>query len=102
MAAVTAAALPVQAQTKTAPGLALVEYPSNKLANVADLKPNEPLDVSYPDKNAPGVLLKLGTRVEGGAGPDGAHPPFGNPLPHDVAAGRAILTAGWWADVPDG
>ena len=65
----TAVALPTQA--KAAPGLALVEYPSNKLANVADLKPNEPLDVGYPDADAPGVLLKLGTRVEGGAGPDG-------------------------------
>ena len=25
--------------------LALVEYPSNRLANVSDLKPNEPLEV---------------------------------------------------------
>ena len=35
---------------KAAPGLALVSYPSNRLANVADLKPNEPLDVAYPDE----------------------------------------------------
>ncbi len=26
---------------------------------------------SYPDADSPGVLLKLGSRVEGGAGPDG-------------------------------
>ena len=37
---------PAGTQAKAAPGLALVEYPSNKLANVADLKPNEPLEVS--------------------------------------------------------
>ncbi len=35
-------------------GLALVEYPSNRLANVADLKPNEPLDVAYPDERRSG------------------------------------------------
>lgn len=78
----TAVALPVQAQTKAAPGLALVEYPSNKLANVKDLKPNEPLEVNYPDENAPGVLLKLGTKVEGGAGPDGDIVGFSTICPH--------------------
>lgn len=67
---------------KAAPGLALVEYPSNRLANIADLKPNEPLDVGYPDDNAPGVLLKLGTRVEGGAGPDGDIVGFSTVCPH--------------------
>jgi arsenite oxidase small subunit len=76
----TAVSLPTQA--KAAPGLALVEYPSNKLANVADLKPNEPLDVAYPDDNAPGVLLKLGTKVEGGAGPDGDIVGFSTVCPH--------------------
>ena len=78
----TVVALPAQAQTKAAPGLALVEYPSNKLANVADLKPNEPLDVGYPDADAPGVLLKLGTRVAGGAGPDGDIVGFSTICPH--------------------
>lgn len=78
----TAVALPVQAQTKAAPGLALVEYPSNKLANVKDLKPNEPLEVNYPDENAPGVLLKLGAKVEGGAGPDGDIVGFSTICPH--------------------
>ena len=36
-----------------------------------DLKPNEPLNVAYPDQDAPGVLLKLGKRVPSGVGPDG-------------------------------
>ena len=50
-------------QAKAAPGLARVDYPSNRLANVADLKANEPLEVAYPDADAPGVLLKLGKKV---------------------------------------
>jgi arsenite oxidase small subunit len=65
------------AATFAAPGqanaqaLAGVEYPANRLANVADLKPNEPFDIAYPDADSPGVLLKLGTAVPGGVGPDG-------------------------------
>ncbi len=62
-----AAALPEQAKAQ---GNARVNYPANRLANVGDLTVNEPLDVAYPDENAPGVLLKLGTRVPGGVGPD--------------------------------
>ncbi len=62
-----AAALPEQANAQAT---ARVNYPSNRLANVADLAVNEPLDVAYPDENAPGVLLKLGTRAPGGVGPD--------------------------------
>ncbi|PAQ05389.1 arsenate reductase (azurin) small subunit [Mesorhizobium temperatum] len=61
-----AVALPAQAQTKTAPGLALVEYPSKRLANLGDLKPNEPLDVSYHDS----------------AGPDGDIVGFSTTCPH--------------------
>ena len=57
-----------QAQAQTA--RAMLDYPSTKLANLADLKVNEPLDIGYPDSDSPGVLLKLGTAVEGGAGPD--------------------------------
>jgi arsenite oxidase small subunit len=79
--AAAAVSLPAT-QAKAAPGLALVEYPSNRLANVADLKLNEPLDVGYPDAEAPGVLLKLGTRVEGGAGPDGDIVGFSTICPH--------------------
>ena len=51
----------VPTTSKAAPPAARVSYPANRLANVADLKVNEPLNVSYPDDNAPGVLLKLGT-----------------------------------------
>lgn len=74
-----AAAMPQQAKAQAA---ARVEYPSNRLANVADLALNEPLDVAYPDENAPGVLLKLGARVPGGAGPDGDIVGFTTICPH--------------------
>jgi arsenite oxidase small subunit len=76
----TAAAIPSEAKAK--PSLARVSYPSNRLANVKDLKPNEPLDVAYPDADAPGVLLKLDQRVEGGAGPDGDIVGFSTVCPH--------------------
>ena len=66
-----AATVVMGTEAKANPALARVEYPSNRLGNVADLKVNEPVDVTYPDGDSPGVLLKLGQRVEGGAGPDG-------------------------------
>ena len=68
--AAATAALPL-ATARAAPSLALVAYPSSKLANVHDLKVNEPQVIAYPDADSPGVLLKLGSRVNGGAGPDG-------------------------------
>jgi arsenite oxidase small subunit len=67
---------------RAAPSLALVNYPTSKLANVRDLKINEPQDISYPDPASPGVLLKLGSRVEGGAGPDGDIVAFSTLCPH--------------------
>ena len=56
--------------------------PSTKLGNLKDLKPNEPMDVAYPDADAPGVLLKIGKRVQGGAGPDGDIVGFTTICPH--------------------
>lgn len=76
----TAAVVPHQA--KAAPGQALVNYPSNRLANVSDLVVDQPLDVAYPDDDAPGVLIKLGRAVEGGAGPDGDIVGFSVICPH--------------------
>jgi len=69
-------------QARAAPVKARVEYPSNRLANVNDLKTNEPLEVAYPDADAPGVLLKLGKRVEGGVGPNGDIVGFTTVCPH--------------------
>ncbi len=67
---------------RAAPGLALVDYPSTKLGNVKDLKANEPMDIAYPDEGSPGVLLKLGSAVEGGVGPDSDIVAFSVLCPH--------------------
>lgn len=79
--AAAAAVLPA-GQAKAAPGAALVSYPSNRLANISELKIDEPLDVAYPDDGAPGVLIKLGKAVPGGAGPDGDVVGFSTVCPH--------------------
>ena len=83
MAAAGAAAATVSIPAaKAAPAPARVNYPSNRLANVRDLKVNEPLSVNYPDNDAPGVLLKLGKRVPTGAGPDSDIVGFSTIFPH--------------------
>jgi arsenite oxidase small subunit len=83
---VAAASIPVvglgAGQAKAATNGALLDYPSSKLANIKDLKVNEPKDVAYPDADAPGVLIKLGKAVEGGAGPDGDIVGFTTVCPH--------------------
>jgi arsenite oxidase small subunit len=68
--------------TQAATAAARVDYPVNRLANVKDLKLNEPLNVSYPDANAPGVLLKLGKQVPGGVGAEGDIVGFTTICPH--------------------
>lgn len=84
MAAAGAAAIGTvpNAPAKAAPSLARVSYPATRLANLRDLKQDEPLHIAYPDDDSPGVLLKLGTRVEGGAGPDGDIVAFSTLCPH--------------------
>ena len=79
--AAAATVLPAgQAQAQQA--LAMLDYPSMKLGNLADLVVNEPMDIAYPDDDSPGVLLKLGSAVEGGAGPDGDLVAFSVMCPH--------------------
>ncbi|MDT7953975.1 MAG: arsenate reductase (azurin) small subunit [Acetobacteraceae bacterium] len=82
-AAVTAS-LPVSRAraAEPAPALALVTYPSAKLANIKDLKVDEPTNITYPDSQSPGVLLKLGHPVVGGAGPDQDIVAFSTMCPH--------------------
>lgn len=70
-AAGAASAAVISPQTaNAAPASAQLDYPSNRLGNIADLKVNEPVDIEYPDADSPGVLLKLGQPVEDGVGPD--------------------------------
>lgn len=86
-------------QARAAPSLALVAYPSTKLANISELKVNEPKNITYPDAS-PGVLIKLGSRVEGGAGPDGDIVAFSILCPQQglsvgVSGGRQNLQLSW-------
>ena len=81
-AAGMAAATVVPTPAESAPAPARVDYPSNRLANVRDLKVDEPVNVSYPDLDAPGGLLKLGKRVSTGVGPDGDIVGFSTTCPH--------------------
>ncbi len=100
-AAVTSA-LPME-RAKAAPALALVDYPSVRLANVKDLKVDEPVEISYPDQSSPGVLLKLGTPVEGGVGTDRDIVAFSTLCPHRgfplsyVAQDRALSCPGHYS-----
>ena len=80
-AGVAAAGILAQ-QAEAAPSTAMLTYPSNRLANIKDLKANEPFPVSYPDSDAPGVLLKLGKKVDGGVGADGDIVGFSTICPH--------------------
>ncbi|MGB7975200.1 MAG: arsenate reductase (azurin) small subunit, partial [Roseiarcus sp.] len=81
-AGVAAAATVIPNRAEASPQLARLSYPSNRLANIRDLKPNEPLQVAYPDADAPGVLIKLGSKVPGGVGPDGDIVGFTTICPH--------------------
>ncbi|WP_029010076.1 arsenate reductase (azurin) small subunit [Azospirillum halopraeferens] len=78
-AAVTAA-VPAPAQAAL-PG-ARVDYPAERLANLKDLTVGEPLPIAYPDADSPGVLIRLGTRVPGGAGPEGDVVAYSTLCPH--------------------
>jgi len=82
VAAAAAASAVGAPQAKAATAAAGVNYPSNRLGNVHDLKVNEAANVSYPDADAPGVLIKLGVRVPSGVGPDGDIVGFSTICPH--------------------
>ena len=100
--AVAAAVAPGERAHAT-PALARVSYPSNRLANVADLVVDQPLDIYYPDDDSPGVLLKLGAPGEGGVGPDGDIVAFSTMCPHKgfgliyVAADKSLDCPGHYS-----
>lgn len=79
--ATAAAALPTSS-AQAAPALARVAYPIAKIAVLSKVKINEPVQIFYPDDDSPGVLIKFGARVEGGAGPDGDLVAFSTMCPH--------------------
>lgn len=81
-AAGAAAATTLSSERARAQTAARVDFPSNRLANLADLEVNVPVNVTYPDERAPGVLLKLGEAVEGGVGPDSDIVGYSTVCPH--------------------
>ena len=52
------------------------------MASISDLKPNAPLQVAYPDADAPGRALEARRKVPGGVGPDGDIVGFSTVCPH--------------------
>lgn len=82
LAVAGAATATIAASPNAAQAMARLNYPSNRLGNISDLKLNEIVDVEYPDADAPGVLIKLGKPVEGGVGPDGDIVGFSTVCPH--------------------
>lgn len=81
-AGVAAATAVSSSPAKAAVPAARVDYPANRLANLKDLKVNEPMQINYPDIDSPGVLVKLGTAVPGGAGPGGDIVAYSTLCPH--------------------
>jgi arsenite oxidase small subunit len=102
-AAVTVAAGVTSRRAESTPALARVTYPSTKLANVKDLKADEPVQIRYPDKDSPGVIIKLGTKVDGGVGSDGDIVAFSTLCPHKgyplgyVAADKTLNCPGHYS-----
>ncbi len=102
-AAAAFAAGAVPAVADATPSLARVNYPSQRVGNVKDLKVDRPVEISYPDKDSPGVLLKLGRRVEGGVGRDGDIVAFSTLCPHQgfplayVAADKSLNCPGHYS-----
>jgi arsenite oxidase small subunit len=95
------AGAPTRAQA--AAPLAGVQYPSNKIGNVKELKVDEAKDITYPDANSPGFLLKLGKAVEGGVGPEKDIVAFSAMCPHKgfplsyVAADKSLNCPGHYS-----
>lgn len=44
-------------------------YKSIKVANIRDLKEDQPIFFNYPDESSPAILVKLGKEAIGGVGP---------------------------------
>lgn len=67
-AAVAAVANPITARAE----LVMADgrpWPSVKAGNLQQLEPNKPVLFQYPDTSSPAMLIKLGERAYGGAGP---------------------------------
>ena len=102
-AAATVAAGVMPRGVEATPALARITYPSARLANVKDLKVDDPVQIQYPDKDSPGVIIKLGRKVEGGVGPDSDIVAFSTLCPHKgyplgyVAADKTLNCPGHYS-----
>jgi arsenite oxidase small subunit len=102
-AAATVAAGMAPRRGDATPALARITYPSSKLANIKDLQIDHPVQIHYPDKDSPGVIIKLGTKVDGGVGPDGDIVAFSTLCPHKgfplgyVAADKTLNCPGHYS-----
>jgi len=73
------------------------------LANVKDLKTDQPVEITYPDADSPGILIKLGKPVAGGVGPEGDIVAFSILCPHQgfrlhyVAADKSLNCPGHYS-----
>jgi arsenite oxidase small subunit len=50
---------------------AALSFPKVKVANIGDLSMGKPVTFNYPLDETPNLLVKLGTKADGGVGPDG-------------------------------
>jgi arsenite oxidase small subunit len=102
-AAATVAAGVMLRSAEATPALARINYPSAKLVNLKQLKVDEPVAIQYPDADSPGVIIKLGHKVEGGIGPDGDIVAFSTLCPHKgfplnyVAADKTLNCPGHYS-----
>ena len=101
-AAATAAGM-IPRTAEATPALARITYPSVRLVNINQLKVDQPVQIQYPDKDSPGVIIKLGRKVEGGVGPDGDIVAFSTLCPHKgyplgyVAADKTLNCPGHYS-----
>jgi arsenite oxidase small subunit len=65
---ITNTAPPTAATTGTS---APMQFPRVKVAQLNDLTIDQPIAFNYPLDNEPNILVKLGTKADGGIGPDG-------------------------------
>ena len=90
-------------EAKAAPSLARVTYPANRIGNIKDLKVDEPVEITYPDADSPGVLIKLGKPVDKGVGPDSDIVAFSTVCPHKgfplayIAADKSLNCPGHYS-----
>jgi arsenite oxidase small subunit len=59
------------ATTVTTGTSAPMQFPRVKVAQLNDLTVGQPISFNYPLDNEPNILVKLGTKADGGVGPDG-------------------------------